>query len=136
MYWWYYPSGRLCPLGHKWVTSGISKDRFEVTEHCNWCGKRRVRGLLPRDEEKRRIEQAYVQGSEKRRRLQYALNYELAKGRHAHTARADELRQIIRHERHSLLDKLQQEKGRGKARDRMRIRELSSELRGLLFGKI
>lgn len=80
MYWWYYgQAGRVCLLGHKWVVGSVSKEKFEVTEACSWCGKRRVRGLLPKDEQKRREGLAYERGRQQRLRLVYELQYERAK---------------------------------------------------------
>jgi hypothetical protein len=136
MRWWYYPSGRLCPLGHKWVVSGISKDRFEAVEHCSWCGKRRVRGLLPEDEQKRRATLAHAKGKERRRRLQSELEYELAKRGTASGDRIQELRELIQHERKTLLSKIGEEAKKGKSANRLRLRELMSEFRGFSSGKV
>lgn len=135
MFWWYYSGGRACLFRHKWVVTRLSKERFEVTEACSWCGKRRVRGLLPADERNRREGVAYEKGRQQRLHMVHEIRYARAKGGSELQKRACELQKQLHDDRQALAQQVQAEKRkRGKA-DQQRIGELRSQLQGLLFGR-
>lgn len=133
MFWWSYGGrGRVCLFGHKWVVQHLSKQSFEVTESCNWCGKRRVRALLPADEQKEREGAAYERGREVRLRFTREMKYQSASG---NSARATQLRKQLEQSRQELMEEIRIEKRKRGLSNRAKISELRSELRGLLFGR-
>lgn len=124
----------MCLFRHKWVRRSLSKQTFTVNECCSWCGKMRVRSLLPADEEKHRVDLAYEKGRQERLRIVDELNYERAR-RARGSSRVIELERDLLDARVSVIDAINLEKAKGKVADRVHIRELGSELRGLVFGK-
>lgn len=124
----------MCLFHHKWVRISLSKQTFTVNECCSWCGKTRVRSLLPSDEEKHRIDLAYEKGRQERLRIVDELQYERAR-RAAGRSRVIELERELQDARVGVIGAINLEKAKGKRADRVHIRELGSELRGLMFGR-
>jgi len=135
MYWWYHGGGRLCPFGHRWVISRLSQEDFEVNETCSWCGKRRVRALLPRDVQKRRQGLAYEKGRQQRLRILNEINYESARGGTEARNRVSELQKDLVRLQRTVFELMHAEKGKRDQASRDRLGELGSELRGLFFGR-
>jgi hypothetical protein len=135
MFWWYYRGGRACLFRHKWVVTNLSEERFEVTEACSWCGKRRIRGLLPADEQKLRQSLAYERGRQQRLRIVHEVRYARAKGGSEGQKRALELQHQLHSARRAVVEQVRAERRkRGKA-DQQIIGELRSQLQGLFFGR-
>ena len=135
MFWLYRGAERMCLFRHKWVVARLSKDEFQVTEVCSWCGKRRVRGLFPRDEQKHREVLAYEKGRQHRIRLVNEMRYEMQKTNAESRNRAREVRKQLQLDRQALLERIRAEKSKRHEPNAGRIAELRSELRGLLFGR-
>jgi hypothetical protein len=124
----------MCLFRHKWLRRSLSKQTFTIDEYCSWCGKERVRSLLPADEEKQRIELAYEKGRQERLRIVDELTYQRAKSGEK-SPRAIELEARLQTARRNVADAIRAERGKGKSVDRMRVRELQGQLRGLFFGR-
>jgi hypothetical protein len=125
----------MCLFRHKWAVVRLSKDSYQVAEICNWCGKKRLRGLLPADEHKHREQMAYEKGRQERIRILNEMRYEMSKKDPVSRDRVSKLRQQLQLSRHAVLEEIRMEKRKRKEADRARIRELQSEIRGLFFGK-
>jgi hypothetical protein len=123
----------MCLFRHKWVRRSVSKQTFTISEYCSWCGKQRVRSLLPLDEEKQRLDLAYEKGRQKRLRIVDELNY--ARVKRPRSLRAVELEKELQIARTSVMDTIRAEKAKGASADPIHIRVLRSELRGLFFGR-
>ena len=135
MYWSYYRSGRVCLLGHKWVATKLWKQSFSISETCSWCGKRRDRALLPADEQKEREKLAYERGRQERVLFARELTYQRAKGGPASNERIAERWKQFGQSYRALDDEIRSEKRKDGTPDRAKIREIRSQIRGLLFGK-